>query len=76
VPEHVRVTSPVIKTALRAQLPEGPGSKFTLGIALACSRLNIAGCWLVIASEDVVAAGQVPELVKRHEIAHCNGLAA
>jgi hypothetical protein len=52
-----------------------PSAKFTLGVALGCSVRHVTeGCWVVLAPEAVIsAAGFPPELVKRHEIAHCNG---
>jgi hypothetical protein len=51
-----------------------PGTKFT-GAALGCARLTPTwDCKIVVAADDVIkAAGFPPELVKRHEIAHCNG---
>jgi hypothetical protein len=53
-----------------------PKAKFIAGFpALACSYLTSAwDCKIVVAADDVIkAVGFPPELVKRHEIAHCNG---
>jgi hypothetical protein len=43
--------------------------------ALGCAHLTSSwDCKIVVAADDVIkAAGFPPELVKRHEIAHCNG---
>jgi hypothetical protein len=43
--------------------------------ALGCAQLTPSwDCKIVVAADDVVkAAGFPPELVRRHEIAHCNG---
>jgi hypothetical protein len=43
--------------------------------ALGCMpELRPGRCWIVLAPDDVIkAAGFPPELVRRHEIAHCNG---
>ena len=31
-------------------------------------------CWIVMAHDDVIRAkGWTPEIVKKHEVAHCNG---
>jgi hypothetical protein len=50
-----------------------PGSKFA-GFALGCAHLAAQECKIVLAADSVIiAAGHPPELVKRHEIAHCNG---
>ena len=51
-----------------------PTAKFT-GEALGCASLTPTwDCKIVVAANDVIkAAGFPPELVKRHEIAHCNG---
>jgi hypothetical protein len=50
-----------------------PGSKFVAGFpALACAHLT--PCKIVLAADDVIKeAGHLPDLVRRHEIAHCNG---
>jgi hypothetical protein len=50
-----------------------PGSKFA-GSALGCAHLTAPECKIIVAADDVIKeAGYPPELVKRHEIAHCNG---
>jgi hypothetical protein len=51
-----------------------PKAKFT-GAALGCAHLTSSwDCRIVLAADSVIkAAGFPPELVKRHEIAHCNG---
>jgi hypothetical protein len=51
-----------------------PGAVFSMGIALACSRRLTHGCRVVmIPDEQITAVGFPPDLVRRHEIAHCNG---
>jgi hypothetical protein len=53
-----------------------PGAPFHPQIgALGCSYAKASfGCWVVLAPPEVItAAGFPPELVRRHEIAHCNG---
>jgi hypothetical protein len=51
-----------------------PKAVFT-GAALGCASLTPSwDCKIVVAADDVIkAAGYPPELVRRHEIAHCNG---
>ena len=51
-----------------------PQAVFT-GAALGCASLTPSwDCKIVVAADDVIkAAGYPPELVRRHEIAHCNG---
>lgn len=42
--------------------------------ALACSRRVDSDCFIIIAPDDVILkAGFPPDVIKRHEIAHCNG---
>jgi hypothetical protein len=53
-----------------------PNAKFNLGHALACAWRFPGGetCWIVMVPDDQIKAAGLPvELVKRHEIAHCNG---
>jgi hypothetical protein len=51
-----------------------PDAKFTLGVALACTHRYPTGCRMVIASDKLLTAAGFPaEMVKRHELAHCNG---
>lgn len=57
-----------------------PGSKFlpTIG-ALGCAHRHPTGreCLIILAPDaDIVAAGFTTEIVKRHEIGHCNGWSA
>jgi hypothetical protein len=52
-----------------------PEAKFspTIG-ALACARLGDGKCWIVIADDELITSlGHIPDLVRGHEIAHCNG---
>jgi len=50
-----------------------PESKFALG-ALACSLRYPNSCMIVIVRDDEIKkAGFPPDLIKRHEIGHCNG---
>jgi hypothetical protein len=50
-----------------------PTAKFK-GEALGCAYLTAQECKIIVAADDVIKeAGYPPELVKRHEIAHCNG---
>jgi hypothetical protein len=45
--------------------------------ALACTYREATVCRIVMAPDaDIIKAGFPPALVKRHEIAHCNGWAA
>jgi hypothetical protein len=50
-------------------------AKFNLGHALAAWRFpGSETCWIVMVPDDQIKAAGLPvELVKRHEIAHCNG---
>jgi hypothetical protein len=53
-----------------------PNAKFNLGHALACTWRFPGGetCRIVMVPDDQIKAAGLPvELVKRHEIAHCNG---
>jgi hypothetical protein len=52
-----------------------PTAKFNTGVALGCADLTASwDCRVVLAHDSVIiAAGFSPELVKRHEVAHCNG---
>jgi hypothetical protein len=51
-----------------------PGSKFTMGIALACAWRVEARCWVVMVPDaQITAVGFPPDVVWRHELAHCNG---
>jgi hypothetical protein len=56
-----------------------PGVKFNPKIgALACAHLgknsNQGKCWIIIANDELITSlGQIPDLVRSHEIAHCNG---
>jgi hypothetical protein len=51
-----------------------PSAKYTLGVALGCAHRWPTSCHIILAPEaDMKAAGYPPELVLRHEIAHCNG---
>jgi hypothetical protein len=52
-----------------------PGMKFNLGVALGCSFRRPNGVCLIIMAPDAVieAAGHSPDVVYRHEMAHCNG---
>jgi hypothetical protein len=51
-----------------------PGSAFSWIGALGCAHLGKYWCVVVMAPDDVITkAGFPPELIKRHEIAHCNG---
>jgi hypothetical protein len=51
-----------------------PKTKFPPMGALGCTILQKGTCWVVMAPDaDIKAAGFSPELVKRHENAHCNG---
>jgi hypothetical protein len=51
-----------------------PKTKFNLGVALGCAEERSWGCRVIMAPDaEITAAGFPPELVKRHEIAHCNG---
>jgi hypothetical protein len=52
-----------------------PRAAFNPGFpALACAYLEATVCRIVMAPDaDIKAAGFPPELVKRHEIGHCNG---
>jgi hypothetical protein len=53
-----------------------PNSKFPPIGALGCALLHPNGkqCWIVLAPDaDIVAVGHTTEIVKRHEIGHCNG---
>jgi hypothetical protein len=51
-----------------------PGSNFSMGEALACAHIRPGSCRIVMAHDDVIrAAGLPPDLVRHHELAHCNG---
>jgi hypothetical protein len=53
-----------------------PGSKFPPIGALGCAHRHPTGreCLIILAPDaDIVAAGQQPWAVRRHEIGHCNG---
>jgi hypothetical protein len=51
-----------------------PAAKFSSQIgALGCPHIIGNKCWVVLAPDADIKAGFPPELVKRHEIAHCNG---
>jgi hypothetical protein len=51
-----------------------PDAKFSLGVALGCSVRQEGICGVALAPNNTIsAAGFPPELVKRYEIAHCNG---
>jgi hypothetical protein len=53
-----------------------PDSKFPPIGALGCSILQPGGkqCRVILAPDaDIVATGYTTEIVKRHEIGHCNG---
>jgi hypothetical protein len=51
-----------------------PTAAFTQPLAIGCTIINVAGCWVIISPDDVIAlAGLTLEFVKRHETAHCNG---
>ena len=42
--------------------------------ALGCAFRYAGGCLIVLANEDTIrAAGEDPDVVRRHEIGHCNG---
>lgn len=42
--------------------------------SIACAYFVTGGCWIIIAPDSVItAAGWTPDIVRRHEIAHCNG---
>jgi hypothetical protein len=52
-----------------------PGSKFPPIGALGCALFGDGKhCTVILAPDaDIVAAGSTTEIVKRHEIGHCNG---
>jgi hypothetical protein len=53
-----------------------PGPKFTVGIALACSRLNIAGCWAVLGPRRYDVIGTLTGLVVKAPTRRKSRLAA
>jgi hypothetical protein len=56
-----------------------PGAKFNPNIgAIACARRGINSdqgkCWIIIANDELITSlGHIPDRVRDHEIAHCNG---
>ena len=50
-----------------------PNTKFNLGFALACTMPQGGRCWMFLVPDDEIKKFFPLDLVKRHEIAHCNG---
>jgi hypothetical protein len=51
-----------------------PGTKFGWIGALGCAHVIGNKCCVIMAPDaDITKAGFPPDLIKRHEIAHCNG---
>jgi hypothetical protein len=45
-----------------------------LSQGLGCAHRFPTGCWIIMASDELIqAAGWEPDIVRRHEIGHCNG---
>jgi hypothetical protein len=79
-PEHYDYPYPGALTIIRASSEQEvrdlcPTAKFGSIGALACRKgWDNYSCTLVIATDDVIESwGFPPELVLRHELAHCNG---
>jgi hypothetical protein len=51
-----------------------PTVSFNLGVATACSIRRANSCMIAMAPDDEIRkTGMTPEIVLRHETAHCNG---
>ena len=49
-----------------------PESKFSIG-ALACTFRYANSCIVIVSDDEIKKAGFPPDLIRRHEIGHCNG---
>jgi hypothetical protein len=62
----------ITRTADQAETRKLCPVPFPLALALGCTIQNVAGCWVIISPDSVIAlAGMTYEFVRRHEIELC-----